>query len=258
MAVKTTRHGCGARCCSVVWTPPPSFPTSSRTRSAPPPIHVPGCCAAAAARCAGVWSFTAGCLFWAAVTVLLACLGLVRVAAADHRRSSRRCRPFRRPCCLLRYHWLRSEPLPAQRPANVQRLPPLGSAARPAMSALGASERGFFSLLGVMERAPMLPDDEIARLDRGGQPELGRDGRHRQRGGVDGAGGALHRVLQGVSGSHHQRVHRAVERRCPSVQRNGHRRSAIGLLGERGPSGFSVGGRAAALPARAAPRRPIG
>ena len=32
------------------------------------------------------------------------------------------------------------------------------------MSALGASERGFFSLLGVMERGNMLPDTEIRDL----------------------------------------------------------------------------------------------
>ncbi|HXA13239.1 MAG TPA: hypothetical protein VNW93_13825, partial [Mycobacterium sp.] len=64
----------------------------------------------------------------------------------------------------LRYHWLRSEPLPASRPANVRRLPPPGSAARPAMYALGASERGFFSLLGVMERGAMLPAAEIRDL----------------------------------------------------------------------------------------------
>ena len=55
-------------------------------------------------------------------------------------------------------------PLPAQRPANARRLPPPGSAARPAMYALGASERGFFSLLGVIERGSMLPPDEIRDL----------------------------------------------------------------------------------------------
>jgi len=65
---------------------------------------------------------------------------------------------------LLRYRWLRSEPLPASRPANARRLPPPGSAARPAMYALGASERGFFSLLGVMERGSMLPAAEIRDL----------------------------------------------------------------------------------------------
>ena len=39
---------------------------------------------------------------------------------------------------LLRYRWLRGEPLPPQREASGQRLPPNGSVARPAMSALGA------------------------------------------------------------------------------------------------------------------------
>jgi MFS family permease len=107
--------------------------------------------------------FTAGCLFWAVVTALLAAwgwfallleiTGLIAVLQAI-------------PATLLlfRYRWLRSEPLPAKRPENVRRLPPVGSAARPAMSALGASERGFFSLLGVMERGAMLPADEIRDL----------------------------------------------------------------------------------------------
>ncbi|MGB8389950.1 phage shock envelope stress response protein PspM [Mycobacterium sp.] len=107
--------------------------------------------------------FAAGCLFWAVVTVLLAAwgwfallleiTGTVAVVMAV-------------PATLLlfRYRWLRSEPLPARRPADVRRLPPPGSAARPAMSALGASERGFFSLLGVLERGAMLPPAEIRDL----------------------------------------------------------------------------------------------
>ena len=65
---------------------------------------------------------------------------------------------------LLRYHWLRGEPLPSPRPAAIRALPPPGSAARPPMAAVAASERGMFSLLGVIERANMLPDDEIREL----------------------------------------------------------------------------------------------
>ncbi|MCV7316672.1 hypothetical protein H7J77_14130 [Mycolicibacillus parakoreensis] len=65
---------------------------------------------------------------------------------------------------LLRYRWLRSLPLPAARPSPARRLPPPGSAARPAMWALGASERGLFSLLGVLERGQLLPDSEIRQL----------------------------------------------------------------------------------------------
>jgi hypothetical protein len=107
--------------------------------------------------------FSAGCVFWAVVTALLAAWGwfallleitgfiaVVQVVPAT--------------LLLLRYRWLRSEPLPAPRPASVRRLPPPGSAARPAMSALGASERGFFSLLGVIERGAMLPAAEIRDL----------------------------------------------------------------------------------------------
>jgi hypothetical protein len=107
--------------------------------------------------------FTAGCLFWAVVTALLAAwgwfallleiTGFIAVVQA-----------IPATLLLLRYRWLRSEPLPAPRPANARRLPPPGSAARPAMYALGASERGFFSLLGVMERGAMLPPDEIRDL----------------------------------------------------------------------------------------------
>lgn len=65
---------------------------------------------------------------------------------------------------LLRYRRLRAAPLPVQRPASTRRLPPPGSAARPAMSALGASERGLMSLIGVIERGELLPADEIRDL----------------------------------------------------------------------------------------------
>lgn len=65
---------------------------------------------------------------------------------------------------LLRYRWLRGEPLPPERQVSGLRLPPHGSAARPVMSALGASERGLHSLLGVLERGDMLPASEIREL----------------------------------------------------------------------------------------------
>jgi hypothetical protein len=103
--------------------------------------------------------FAAGCVFWAVVTVALAAWGWFTlllqitgfIAAAEAIPAT---------LLLLRYRWLRSEPLPAPG-FRARRLPPPGSAARPAMSALGASERGFFSLLGVIERGGMLPPDEI-------------------------------------------------------------------------------------------------
>ncbi|MGH3551036.1 MAG: phage shock envelope stress response protein PspM [Mycobacterium sp.] len=107
--------------------------------------------------------FSAGCLFWGLVTALLAAwgwfalllviTGLIAVAQA-----------IPATLFLLRYRWLRGEPLPAQRPVNARRSPPPSSAARSAMLALGASERGFFSLLGVMERGNMLPAAEIRDL----------------------------------------------------------------------------------------------
>ena len=65
---------------------------------------------------------------------------------------------------LLRYRWLRGEPLPPLRQVSARRLPPFGSVARPAISALGASERGLHSLLGVMGRGNMLPPEEIREL----------------------------------------------------------------------------------------------
>jgi hypothetical protein len=107
--------------------------------------------------------FTAGCVFWALVTALLAAWGwfallLVITGAIAVVQA------IPATLLLLRYCWLRSEPLPVQRPAATRRLPPPGSAARPAMYALGASERGFFSLLGVIERGAMLPEDEIRDL----------------------------------------------------------------------------------------------
>ncbi len=107
--------------------------------------------------------FALACLFWAVVTVLLAAwgwfqllliiTGSIAVGAAI-------------PATLLffRYRWLRSLPLPTERPASTRRLPPPGSAARPAMYALGASERGFVSLLGVIERGDLLPGTEIRDL----------------------------------------------------------------------------------------------
>ena len=109
------------------------------------------------------WIFTAGIVFWGVVTAVLAAWGwfelLLQITGGIAVVEVI-------PATLLffRYHWLKSEPLPAQRPTNVRRLPPPGSAARPSMYALGASERGFFSLLGVLERGAMLPADEIADL----------------------------------------------------------------------------------------------
>lgn len=109
------------------------------------------------------WIFTAGCVFWGLVTAVLAAWGwfalLLQITGAVAVVQVI-------PATLLffRYYALKSEPLPTQRPATSRRLPPPGSAARPAMYALGASERGFFSLLGVIERGAMLPTDEIQDL----------------------------------------------------------------------------------------------
>ena len=132
--------------------------------------------------------FSAGCVFWAVVTAILAAWGWFALLL-EITGGVAVVQAMIATLLLIRYRWLKADPLPAQRPTNMRRLPPPSSAARPAMYALGASERGFFSLLGVMERGNMLPDSEITRADRGGQKELGRDGGHRRGGGVDGAGG---------------------------------------------------------------------
>jgi hypothetical protein len=107
--------------------------------------------------------FTAGTMFWGVVTALLAAWGwfalLLEITGGVAVGQA-----MIATLLLIRYRWLRAEPLPAQRPTSNRRLPPPSSAARPAMYALGASERGFFSLLGVMERGNMLPATEIRDL----------------------------------------------------------------------------------------------
>ncbi|MGV0742302.1 phage shock envelope stress response protein PspM [Mycolicibacterium sp. XJ870] len=107
--------------------------------------------------------FTLSCGFWVLVTALLAAwstpfwvliiTGAIAAGAA-----------FPATLAWLRYRWLRSAPLPAERPTIGRRLPPWGSAARQPMAALVASERGMFSLLGVMERGRILPADELREL----------------------------------------------------------------------------------------------
>lgn len=107
--------------------------------------------------------FSAGCVFWAAVTMLLAAWGwfalLLEITGGVAVFMA-----IPATLLLLRYRWLRAEPLPVPRATTVRRLPPPGSAARPAMYALGASERGFSSLVAVIERGAMLPTAEIRDL----------------------------------------------------------------------------------------------
>ncbi|MFG1929775.1 hypothetical protein ACGFK1_03840 [Mycobacterium sp. NPDC048908] len=105
---------------------------------------------------------TVSTLFWIGVTALLASWSSpvwalfipapIAVGAA-----------FLATLAFLRYRWLRGEPLPPPRRVG-RRLPPWGSAARQPMSALAASERGLFNLLGVLERGRMLPADELREL----------------------------------------------------------------------------------------------
>jgi hypothetical protein len=107
--------------------------------------------------------FSAGCVFWGVVTAILAAWGWFALLL-EITGGVAVVQAMIATLLLIRYRWLRAEPLPAQRPTNSRRLPPPSSAARSAMFALGASERGFFSLLGVMERGNMLPATEIRDL----------------------------------------------------------------------------------------------
>jgi hypothetical protein len=113
------------------------------------------------------WAFRSGVFFtfatglWIAVTVVLASWdtpawalpipGAIAVGAA-----------FLATLSFLRHRWLKATPLPPER--SVRRLPPWGSAARQPMAALASAERGLFSLLGVMQRGRMLPNDELAEI----------------------------------------------------------------------------------------------
>ncbi|MDY6998477.1 MAG: hypothetical protein SW019_17905 [Actinomycetota bacterium] len=107
--------------------------------------------------------FTVCTVFWAGVTALLASWSTpvwalfipspIAVGAA-----------FLATLAFLRYRWLRGEPLPPPRSRTARRLPPWGSAARQPMASLSASERGLFSLLGVMERGQLLPAGDLIEL----------------------------------------------------------------------------------------------
>ncbi|HPX35279.1 MAG TPA: hypothetical protein PLH92_00650 [Mycobacterium sp.] len=100
------------------------------------------------------WVFITGLLaLWNTPVWVLIITGVVAAGAAVPATLS-----------LLRYRWLQGEPLPPQRQISGRRLPPPGSVARPAMSALAASERGLHSLLGVLDRGQLLPAGEIREL----------------------------------------------------------------------------------------------
>jgi hypothetical protein len=103
--------------------------------------------------CTGLWVTVTGVLAsWDVIPAwVLPIPGAIAVGAA-----------FLATLAFMRYRWFKGSPLPPER--SVRRLPPWGSSARQPMAALAAAERGLFSLLGVMERGRMLPDDELAEV----------------------------------------------------------------------------------------------
>src|ERR1700743_3811459 len=70
--------------------------------------------------------FSVGCVFWGVVTAILAAWGWFALLL-EITGSVAVVMAIPATLLLFRYHWLRSEPLPAARPANTRRLPPLGS-----------------------------------------------------------------------------------------------------------------------------------
>ena len=190
--------------------------------------------------------------FWVAVTAVLASWSTpawalfipapIAVGAA-----------FLATLSFLRYRWLRGDPLPPQRSRATRRLPPWGSAARQPMAALAASERGLFSLIGVMERGRMLPADELRELTAAANQSAATMAATADE--VVSMERAISRrsAVARSPGADDQRVHRPAGQRRPSVQRDGHRGSAIGVRGEY-RSDVELADVAAAVPRRAGQR----
>jgi hypothetical protein len=112
------------------------------------------------------WALRAGMFFtfstglWIAVTGILASWDVVPAWALPIPGAIAVGAAFLATLSFLRYRWLKREPLPAERRVR-RRLPPWGSAARQPIAALTSAERGLFSLIGVMERGRMLPQEEL-------------------------------------------------------------------------------------------------
>lgn len=131
-------------------------------RSASPSIRVPGCCAAAAVHCAGVW-YSPQAVCSGVGDGAVGGLGLVYVAAGDYRHDCGHAGHSGDAIAAS----LPLAALGATAGAAARKCAPaattgLGRATRDVGA--GRLERGFFSLLGVMERGAMLPADEIRDL----------------------------------------------------------------------------------------------
>ncbi len=199
-------------------------------RSASPSTRVPGRRAAAAVHCAGVRIHRRP-VFALGLRALSAPGGWPIAALAITGTICGHAGHSGDAIKLLRYRWLRSGAAGA---AARKRAPAAttGSVARLAMSALGASERGFFSLLRQRSGAPCCRRMR-SRPNGRGQPDFGGDGGDRGRGGLDGAPcNARWRRGRICAGT----ITRATAQLAPAsvIQRNGHRCSAFGFLGAVG------------------------
>jgi len=100
------------------------------------------------------------------------------------------------------------------------------------MAALAASERGLFSLLGVMEPGRMLPAEELRELtDVANQTAATMAATANEVMSMERAIGSAPQSRTHF-GPNHPGVYRPVGPGCASVQRNGHRRSAVGVGGQ--------------------------
>ena len=175
--------------------------------------------------------FTLSCVFWVAVTAVLASWSTpvwalfipapIAVGAA-----------FLATLSFLRYRWL------PRRTAASAAVP-----GHPAATAVGFGgpptdgRAGRFRARAVLvdQRDGAGPDaacGRASRADRGREPVRRNHGGNRRRSGVDGAGDRQRSSVARSPGTDHQRVHRPAGPRRPPVQRDGHRGSAIGVRRE--------------------------
>ena len=140
--------------------------------------------------------FTAGCLFWGVVTAVLAAWGWFALLL-EITGGIAVVQAIPATLLLIRYRWLRSEPLPAQRLTSSRRLPPPEFGGTIGDVGAGSLRTGLLLAAGRHRAGRHVARHRDSRPDRGGHQELGRHGGHRRRGGIDGAGGQRHSADHG-------------------------------------------------------------